>query len=443
MDAFRILGGRPLSGTVDVSGSKNAALPIVAATILADGPVRLDRVPDVADVRTLAMVLARLGVGVHRNRVGQMHLENIDRSRVHADPRLVRRMRASFCVLGPLVARRRRAIVPLPGGCAIGDRPVDLHLAGLAALGADIRLRNGCVVAEARRLVGAPIHLAGPRGPTVTGTANVMSAATLARGTTVITAAATEPELVDLGRFLVTLGAKIEGLGTPTIEIQGVDQLGGGAHRVIPDRIEAATLAIAAAASRGEATVRGAAIEHMAAVLAKLDEMGVRIDARGDAIHVRAADRPRTADVVACPYPGIPTDVQPQLMALAAVGPGRGQFVDRVFPDRFHHVRELKRLGARIRGIPGGGAVRGVHALAGAPVTATDLRAGAALVLAGLAAEGVTLVRRIGHLDRGYERLDEKLNRLGASIERTVVVPHGSADQLAARATSTATVNVE
>jgi UDP-N-acetylglucosamine 1-carboxyvinyltransferase len=418
MDAFWITGGRPLCGTVEASGSKNAALPMMAAAILADCPVTLDRVPELLDVNTLWQLLARLGVSVCRDQHGAMSLENVDPAPVRADARLVRRMRASFCVLGPLVARRGRAIVPLPGGCAIGDRPVDLHLHGLAALGADIRIRRGHVMAEARRLVGANVHMAGPRGPTVTGTANVMSAATLARGTTVITGAATEPEIVDLGQFLNVLGARIDGLGTSAIEIRGVDQLGGGRYRVIPDRIEAATLLCAGAISEGSVAVRDANPRHMTAVLDVLREMGASIDVSGGSISLRAARLHRPIDVIARPYPAVPTDVQSQLTALATLCSGESRIEDRVFPDRFHHVPELARLGADIRHTPAGALVRGVAGLKGGHVTATDLRASAALVLAGLAAEGQTIIDRIYHLDRGYERLDEKLLQLGARVER-------------------------
>jgi len=418
MDALRISGGKRLAGTIAVSGSKNAALPMMAAAILADGPVTLERVPDLRDVHTLARVLAGLGVAVRRDPGGELALENIETRRVRADRRLVARMRASFCVLGPLLARRGRAIVPLPGGCAIGERPVDLHLHGLAALGAELSLRDGCVFATARRLRGTRIHLAGAHGPTVTGTANVMSAAVLARGVTVITGAAIEPEIVDLGRFLISLGARIEGLGTPTLEIRGVDQLGGGQYRLIPDRIEAGTLLCAAAITGGAIRLVEAAPEQMTAVLAALAAMGCQIETSTNMIQLRAAERLRPLDLLALPYPGIPTDMQSQLTALAALAPGKSRIADQVFPARFHHVRELRRLGANIRRTPDGAFVRGVPSLRGGTVTATDLRASAALVLAGLAASGETTVLRIGHLERGYERLDAKLRGLGASIRR-------------------------
>ncbi|HEY1598159.1 MAG TPA: UDP-N-acetylglucosamine 1-carboxyvinyltransferase [Pirellulales bacterium] len=419
MDAFQITGGVPLVGAVDASGAKNAALPIMAAAILADEPVLLDGVPDLLDVATLSRMLRRLGVSVRHQGVQSLRLENKDATLVQADGRLMRRMRASFCVLGPLVARRRQAIVPLPGGCAIGDRPVDLHLRGLAALGADIQVRDGCVVAQARRLTGARIHLSGPWGPTVTGTANVLSAATLARGTTVITGAATEPEIVDLGKFLTRIGARIEGLGTQTIVVEGIEQLGGGGHRVIPDRIEAATLLCAGAITGGQVTVRGVIAEHMTAVLEVLADAGFGVRLHEDSITLTSTtDFRRPIQLTARPYPHVPTDMQSQFTALASLIPGRSQITDQVFPQRFHHVRELARLGAKVRRTAGGAIVTGVSQLEGARVVATDLRASASLVLAGLAAEGMTVVHRIGHLERGYERLDEKLNNLGAQVER-------------------------
>ncbi len=347
-----------------------------------------------------------------------MILETVDHRPVRAPERLVRRMRASFCVLGPLLARRGKAIVPLPGGCNIGIRPVDLHLKGLAALGADIRLEHGCVVAEARRLVGADIDLSGPNGSTVTGTANVMSAAVLARGVTTINHAAIEPEIVDLGNFLVALGAKITGHGTPTIRIEGVEQLGGARHRLIPDRIEAATLLMAVAITGGSATVTDVVPDQLADVLAKLDAAGAEINVGTDRVSIAARSRLRAVDVVARPYPGIPTDVQAQWTALASLADGVSRVQDRVFPRRFLHVPELSRLGATIACQGDTAIITGVPKLSGAHVTASDLRASAALVLAGLAADGCTVVDHIHHLDRGYQRLDEKLRQLGAQIKR-------------------------
>jgi UDP-N-acetylglucosamine 1-carboxyvinyltransferase len=347
-----------------------------------------------------------------------LRIETIDPRPTAAEYDLVRRMRASFCVLGPLLARRGRAVVSLPGGCNIGTRPVDLHLAGLRALGAEVRIERGYVIAEAARLRGAVIDLHGPRGPTVTGTANVMSAATVARGRTILRGAAAEPEIVDLGRFLIAAGANIAGLGTDTIEIHGVEQLAGATHRVIPDRIESATLLIAAAMTRGTATVVGACGDHLTAVLETLAATGAVVDSDQNQITVKASDRPRPLKMVARPYPGIPTDVQAQLMALLALADGTSTVADDVFAERFMHVAELNRLGANIERQGSAAIVRGVRRLSGASVMASDLRASAALVLAGLAAGGETIVRRVYHLDRGYQRLEEKLATLGACIVR-------------------------
>jgi len=422
---FRITGGLPLHGTVEVSGSKNAALPMMAASILAEGPVRLEGVPRLDDVDTLAKVLARLGVEVRRTPRG-LRLETVDRRPVRARYGLVRRMRASFCVLGPMLARRARAVVSLPGGCNIGDRPVDLHLKGLAALGARLRLRRGYVVAEADRLIGATVHLSGPRGPTVTGTANVLSAAALARGETTLTGAAVEPEIVDLGNFLNSMGACISGLGTPTIRVTGVEQLGGTTYRVIPDRIEAATLLLAAAITGGSASVAKVVPEHLTAVLEALRAAGSTIRVGEQRVSIAAADRPRPLDVTAQPYPGVPTDVQAQCTALLSLAHGCSSVCDRVFAGRFMHVAELNRLGARIQRHNSTALITGVKRLAGATITASDLRASAALVLAGLAAEGETIVQRVHHLDRGYERLDDKLSRLGARIQREATGAHAA-----------------
>ena len=436
MPHFDIIGGTALHGFVRVSGSKNAALPIMAAAILAAEPVRLQGVPRLADVRTQAQLLRCLGMRVTVENgmtdgpdapVGStLLLDTIDSAPVRAKEGLVRRMRAGFCVLGPLLARRGHAIVPLPGGCNIGVRPVDLHLKGLAALGADIRLDHGYVVASARQLSGADIDLSGPCGPTVTGTANVMSAAVLARGTTTIRAAAVEPEIVDLGRFLVAMGARVEGLGTSTIRIEGIEQLGGASHRLIPDRIEAATLLIAAAITGGSATVVGVMPQHFDIVLAKLAAAGAEIEVGPDRVSISAAGRLRAVDIVAEPYPGIPTDLQAQWAALAAVSEGVTRIEDRVFPSRFLHAAELNRLGAAIVVGQGRATVTGVDRLSGARVAACDLRASAALVLAGLAADGRTTVEHIHHLDRGYQHLDKKLRQLGAQIERAADRPANS-----------------
>ncbi len=424
MDKFTIAGGRRLSGRAEVSGSKNAALPILAAVLACDGTLDLSAVPDLVDVHSLLKLLQTLGV--HSRWTSQTQLELVvqDTTPHVADYDLVRRMRASICVLGPLLARRGRACVSLPGGCNIGHRPIDLHLKGLAALGADIRVERGYVVAEATRLQGAEVFLGGPCGSTVTGTCNVMTAATLAKGSTVIEAAACEPEVVDLGECLVKMGAHIQGLGTPRIEILGVDRLQGAEHRVIPDRIEAATLMIAAAMTGSEIEIDLVRPDHLVAVCEVLQQADVRITHSATegplaSLVATAPDVLAPASITALPYPGVPTDVQAQLMAMLCQADGISVITDKVFPDRFLHAAELVRLGARIVREGPTAVIHGVTRLSGANVMASDLRASAALVLAGLAADGQTNVRRIYHLDRGYQRLDDKLNRLGAQITRT------------------------
>lgn len=415
---LRIQGGRPLEGVVQVGGAKNAALPIMAAALLAEEPVCLQRVPCLTDVDTLSSVLQRLGMAVQHDGTGGLTLATLNPRPYHTGYAHVRRMRASFCVLGPLLARRRRAVVSLPGGCHIGPRPIDLHLKGLMALGADVRIERGHVVARASRLRGARIDLAGPCGPTVTGTANVMSAAVLARGVTTITSAAIEPEIVDLGLFLNRCGACIEGLGTSSLTIRGVEHLGGAVHEVIPDRIEAATLLMAGAITGGQVTVAGANDTQLETVLDELDAAGHHLTSNSESVSLYAGSSVRPRDIIARPYPGVPTDLQAQWTALLSLSGGTSRVIDMVFPQRFQHVAELQRLGANVRVDSGSVVIRGVRAFEGAPVRATDLRAGAALVLAGLAAEGETTVSGLMHLDRGYEGLDRKLAQLGAVIRR-------------------------
>ncbi len=415
MSSFIIHGGRPLCGEVEVGGSKNAALPMMAAAILADGPVELQRAPRVADVATLAAVLKELGMSVAWTGDG-LRLETIDATRTVAPWRLVRRMRASFCVLGPLVARRGMAIVPLPGGCNIGDRPVDLHLKGLAALGADLKLDRGCVIATAKRLRGATVDLSGPRGPTVTGTANILCAAVLARGATQILAAAREPEIVDLGRLLASMGARIAGLGTSTIEVRGVESLAGTVHRVIPDRIETATLLIAAAITGGQATALRAAPEHLQAVLARLAECGAEIEAVGQRVSLRAASvaggQHRRRAVSRHPHRSAGAMDGADVAGPRAQHDRRPRLSQPISPRRRAEPPGARivvgEATATVAGVAGSAARRSSH-----PTCAS-----AALVLAGLAAEATTTVHAIAHLDRGYERLDEKLRRLGARIER-------------------------
>lgn len=423
MDMFTIRGGKPLRGVTAVGGAKNAALPIMAAALAADSASVLHHVPDLADVTTLSQVLVSLGMSVERMADGALRLEVVDHQPCLADYELVRKMRASVCVLGPLLARRQRACVSLPGGCNIGHRPIDLHLKGLAALGADISIERGYVFAQANRLRGTDIYLGGPCGSTVTGTCNVMTAATLAKGVTTISAAACEPEVINLGEYLNRMGAKIEGLGTPLIRIEGVDQLQGAEQTIIPDRIEAVTLIIAGAITRGRLRIAGVCLEHLAGVLDVLRSIGVKIEAQDSTVAVSVPGELRPSDITALPYPGVPTDVQAQLTALLCVADGISVVTDKVFPDRFLHIPELCRMGARIRREAASGIISGVKQLSGACVMASDLRASAALLLAALAAEGESVIRRIYHLDRGYERLERKLNMLGADISRVTDTP--------------------
>jgi UDP-N-acetylglucosamine 1-carboxyvinyltransferase len=424
MDMFVVRGGRPLQGKVAVSGAKNAALPIMACALSAEGTTTLWNVPHLVDVATLTQLLQSLGMRVQRLPEGELELEVQEETHSVAAYDLVRRMRASVCVLGPLLARRGQACVSLPGGCNIGDRPIDLHLKGLRALGAEIRVERGYVIAQADRLRGADIFLGGPFGSTVTGTCNVMAAATLAEGITTIEAAACEPEVADLGRYLNAMGAKISGLGTPFLTIEGVKQLQGATHAVIPDRIEAATLMMAAAITGGEVELENVEISHLTAVLEKLREIGVTFESTSqDTVIVKRTGAIHPADCVALPYPGIPTDVQAQLMALLTRAEGMSVITDKVFPDRFLHGPELVRLGASLRREGPSAIIHGVRQLSGACVMASDLRASAALLIAALAAEGESVIRRIYHLDRGYDRLEVKLNHLGASIQRVNDAP--------------------
>lgn len=423
MDMFVVRGGRPLRGRVTVSGAKNAALPIMAAALAADGTTVLHGVPDLVDVTTLSQVLRSLGMSVERRDDDSLALSTIDEQRCLADYELVRRMRASVCVLGPLLGRRGRACVSLPGGCNIGHRPIDLHLKGLRALGAQITIDRGYVFARADRLVGTDIYLGGSFGSTVTGTCNVLCAAVFAEGVTTISAAACEPEVVDLGRYLNAMGAKIEGLGTPLLRIEGIRSLSAVEHTIIPDRIEAATLLIAATMAGGRLQVDNVDAQHLAAVIDVLRMVGVGIEIRDRTVIVTAPDRIRSLDITALPYPGIPTDVQAQLTALLSTAEGISVVTDKVFPDRFMHIPELMRMGANVRREGASSIISGVKTLSGACVMASDLRASAALLLAALAADGESVIRRVYHLDRGYERLEQKLNQVGADITRVTDLP--------------------
>ena len=416
MDKILIHGGRPLQGSIKISGSKNSALPIVAATLLTREPCILHRVPDLSDTHYMLQILTHLGAQVERaSGTVTVTAEKVDSV---APYDVVRKMRASVCVLGPLLGRCNEATVSMPGGCVIGDRPIDLHLKGFEALGAAVRVEGGNVKVFAPKLVGAVVNLTGKFGPTVLGTDNVMMAATLAEGVTVIEGAATEPEVVDLANFLNAMGAKICGAGSPTVTITGVTQLHGAEHEVIPDRIEAATFAIAAGATNGEVTLKGARADHLRAVIDKLHDAGVEVERRGANLVARRKGRLKSADVTTLPYSGYPTDAQAQMMALMTLTPGISIITERIFESRFMHVSELGRLGADIE-IEGPTAiVKGGRPLSGAPVMASDLRASAALVIAGLAAKGTTQVNRVYHIDRGYENIDGKLRQLGARIQR-------------------------
>lgn len=418
MDYFLINGGKRLRGTVEINGAKNAALPIMAASILCEGEVVLHGVPDLADVRTMEVLLNNLGVSTSRDNGGTIRMKVQDEMNCHADYELVRKMRASVCVMGPLLAKRHKSQVSMPGGCAIGDRPINLHVDGLQGLGADADLVGGDVHLKAKRLRGAELFLGGPFGSTVTGTANIMMAATLAEGTTVIEAAACEPEVVDLANFLNACGAQVSGHGSPRITIDGVKELRGCEYTVIPDRIEAGTFIIAAAITNGELRIRNCRLEHLLAVVDRLRQVGVNIERENGEVVVSSARRLEPIDVTSQPYPGFPTDLQAQMMALLALADGNSIITEKIYPDRFMHVAELSRLGAKLRKEGPTVIVEGVKRLIGAPVMASDLRASAALVLAGLVAKGETRVNRVYHIDRGYERIERRLRAVGAEIER-------------------------
>jgi len=417
MDKLEVTGGPRLRGTVTVGGSKNACLPIMAAAILADGATTLTHVPDLADITALAALLGELGLTVEQSD-GAMRLEVTDESPCHARYDLVRKMRASICVLGPLLTKRGKARVSMPGGCAIGPRPIDLHLRGLEALGAAIELDGGDIVATADRLRGGEVFMGGPFGSTVLGTANIMMAATLAEGTTVIECAACEPELADLADYLNAAGAKIRGAGTPRITVEGVEALTGCEHTVIPDRIEAGTFMCAAAITNGQVRIQRVRLDHMMAVVDRLRAVGVLVEPDKGGVEVSSARRLAPVDATTQPYPGFPTDLQAQLMALVCLADGNSVITEKIFPDRFLHVAELTRMGARIRKEGPTAIVTGAKRLVGAPVMASDLRASAALVLAALAADGVTTINRVYHIDRGYQRIETKLQALGAEIRR-------------------------
>ncbi|HXJ22969.1 MAG TPA: UDP-N-acetylglucosamine 1-carboxyvinyltransferase [Polyangia bacterium] len=415
MQKIVINGGARLAGEVRVSGSKNAALPILASSLLAQGRSIYRNVPGLGDVRTMSRLLQRLGAEIPDQKKGIAHVDTSRIAEHEAPYELVKTMRASVLVLGPLVARYGRARVSLPGGCAIGARPIDQHLKGLAAMGARIDLEHGYVNARARRLRGATIVF---DMPTVTGTENLMMAAALAKGITTLENSAREPEVEELGTVLNKMGAKIRGAGTSVVTIEGVDELHPIEHAVIPDRIEAGTLLVAAAVTRGDVLVRDCLPEHLEAVIAKLRAAGAEVTAEGDGIRVRGKSEFKPADISTQPYPGFPTDMQAQFMVLMTRAEGQSVLSETIFENRYMHVPELQRMGADILVDGRTAIVRGPTKLAGATVMATDLRASACLVLAGLIASGKTEILRIYHLDRGYDRLDKKLRALGADVRR-------------------------
>jgi len=417
MDKYVIKGGRVLSGTVRAQGSKNAVLPMIPAALLVDGTTVFRGVPDITDIHTMSAVLESLGAAAEFVD-GTLSIDTSSVDNQTAPYDLVRRMRASISVLGPLLARYGYAKVSLPGGCSFGPRPVDLHLKAMEALGADVRLEGGYVIAEAKKLKGAKVYLAGPTGPSRGATANLMTAACLAEGTTVIEEAAREPETVDLADLLIAMGADIEGAGTNEIKIVGVKTLKPVSYKPMSDQIEAGTLLVCGVASGGDVRVEGADAEYLVPFLEHFYEMGAEISTGDGSIAVKPPDRARPVVVHSKPYPGFPTDLQPQVMAAAALADGRSVFVEGIYPDRFNHVPELVRMGANIRIEGNTAVVDGVESYAGTTVMASDIRAGAALIIAGLAANGETHVRRIYHVDRGYERLEEKLRSIGAEIVR-------------------------
>jgi UDP-N-acetylglucosamine 1-carboxyvinyltransferase len=416
MDKLIITGGVQLNGEIRISGAKNAALPILAATLLSDGPMTVGNIPHLHDVTTTMELLGRMGVNLVVDETMNIEVDASSIREFYAPYELVKTMRASILVLGPLLARYGEALVSLPGGCAIGSRPVNLHIQGLAKMGADIQVENGLIRAKAKRLVGTRLVM---DMVTVTGTENLMMAATLAKGTTIIENAAREPEVVDLAHCLIAMGANIEGAGSDTITIEGVDSLSGTFYDVLPDRIESGTFLVAAAITGGNVKIKDTRPSMLDAILEKLEEVGADLEIGDDWINLDMhGRRPKAVSVRTSPYPAFPTDMQAQFTALNAVADGTAVISETVFENRFMHVHELQRMGANIR-LEGNTAVtQGVEQLTAAPVMATDLRASASLVLAGLVAEGDTIVDRIYHIDRGYEGIEEKLSKLGARIRR-------------------------
>lgn len=419
MELFRIIGGHPLVGTVQISGSKNAALPQFAATLLSSEESILENVPDLSDIRFMAEIISELGADVEQLDQTTWKIKPLDIT--HCAPyELVRKMRASICLLGPLTGRLKKAEIPMPGGCVIGQRPIDLHIRALECLGANVELDRGIVKVNGTNLKGNRIFLGGRHGSTVTGTSNAIMAAVLAPGVTTIESSACEPEIIDLCNMLVKMGANIVGIGSHFLTIEGVSKLCGCTHKVIPDRIEAATYAIAAAITQGEITINGAVSEHLGSFINVMQESGVSIETKSPSqLKVSLSQQElNSLEIITLPYPGFPTDLQAQTCALACKSNGLSILTERVYPSRFMHVPELMRMGADIAMEGASSLVKGKNKLTGAPVMASDLRASAALILAGLAAEGETWVQRIYHLDRGYDSFEKKLQGLGGIVER-------------------------
>jgi UDP-N-acetylglucosamine 1-carboxyvinyltransferase len=422
MDIFEIDGPVQLSGSIDVAGSKNSTLPILAAMLLAGGESVIANAPDLSDIRSMEVLIESLGAKVWRDESG-LHIDAAVIDNPVGDYDIVRRMRASICILGPLLARCGKVRVSMPGGCAIGDRPVDIHLRGVKALGAKIYLENGYIVAEAPAggLVGTQIFLGGPFGSTVLGTDNVMMAAVMAKGTTIIESAACEPEVADLANCLNAMGAKISGIGSPRLIIEGVKELQPVNYSVIGDRIEAGTFMVAAAITKSKLQINNCQLDHMLAVTDRFRQIGVEVESSNGGCEVSLDGPIHPADITTQPYPGFPTDLQAQFMALLALAEGNSVVTEKIYPDRFMHVAEMNRMAANLRKEGPNVIVAGVDKLISAPVMASDLRASAALVLAGMAAEGTTLVQRVYHIDRGYHRIEERLNAVGAKIRRKSV----------------------
>jgi UDP-N-acetylglucosamine 1-carboxyvinyltransferase len=430
MDSFVIRGGTRLKGQIEISGSKNSALPIVAACLMANGKTTLKGVPRLSDIDSMIKLVGELGCHIYRHSSfdsttggpalnGPLDITVTDEKNCEARYDIVKTMRASICVLGPLLAKRGKAVVSIPGGCAIGDRPVDLHVRGLQKLGAEFHTEGGNIIGTVKgRLKGTQMYLGGAQGPTVLGTINVMCAAALAEGETVLVGAASEPEVADCADLLNKMGAKIKGAGTPEMRIEGVDSLTGAEHRIIPDRIECGTFMIAAAITNGELELKHCNLDHLIAVTDRLEEVGVKITRENGTIYASSSRRLQAVDMTTQPYPGFPTDLQAQLMALLCLADGNSAITERIFPDRFLHVGELNRMGAHIRKEGATAIVQGVKELQGATVMASDLRASAGLILAAMAAKGTTQIDRIYHVDRGYEKIEQKLAAVGADIQR-------------------------